>query len=512
MRFLGGLLKFLSILLLLIATVGCTIVIVMEGIVNEIPEAIWVMSCVWVLCLFVCLNILGTGMALSQVSKLKKKVQQLEQRGIPAVHAPVEAPLVESFQAPSAAPVADTAPAASGEVAIPAPKQTKAWLPAVIVGAVAVVAIIAVVLIMGGKNKNVVPEPEGPASFPTIAPATEATEAPMEEPSVEDNAVPVPLGGVIEHPQFTMTLDSVELVDEYSYRTSEYSTTSLFVEEGYKLLMLKGTFENIGTSAISSSAFNLTALVNGSYKAEGFDVRMDFERSNSYEIDPYTSFTYVIHVNIPEKLAAMYESAVFTIGFKEDLSNPTITWNMDGTQTVDVDQCYRIAVGTEEYEAMLEAGLIATAPGMAEPEAEPIALGQTIFAEDYEFTLNNVELTYELLPPNTGSVHTSYPAESGKVYVHVDADVKNTMQRDIRIDELFTASVLYDGKYPYEGFTVVNDGDNRFDWVGNYVAATPLETCHAHHLIECPVEVDTSGKSVVVTIHIGDADYQYILR
>lgn len=141
-----------------------------------------------------------------------------------------------------------------------------------------------------------------------------------------------------------------------------------------------------------------------------------------------------------------------------------------------------------------------------------IEIGQTIATNDYEFTLKKVELSYEILPPNTNSVYTSYPAESGKVYVHVEADVKNTMPRDIRISELFATSVLYDGKYPYTGFTIVNDGDNRFDWVSSYVAATPLETCIAHGLVECPAEVDVSGKSIVVQLTLGNTTYEYTLR
>ena len=153
---------------------------------------------------------------------------------------------------------------------------------------------------------------------------------------------------------------------------------------------------------------------------------------------------------------------------------------------------------------------------MAGMEAAPesnalISMGETVYADGYEFTLKNVEMSYEVLPPNTSSVYSSYPAPSGKVYVHVEADVKNTMQRDIRIDELYTASALYDGAYPYEGFTIVND-DNRFDWVGSYVAATPLETVGTHSLIECPVEVDESGNSVIVTINIDGERYDYILR
>lgn len=153
-----------------------------------------------------------------------------------------------------------------------------------------------------------------------------------------------------------------------------------------------------------------------------------------------------------------------------------------------------------------------TSPAQAPEPAPTIEIGQTVETADYEFTLKKVELSYEILPPNTRGVYTSYPAESGKVYVHVEADVKNTMPRDIRISELFTASVLYDGKYPYSGYTIVNDGDNSFDWVSSYVAATPLETCVAHSLVECPSEVDTSGKPILVQLTLGNTTYEYTLR
>lgn len=343
-----------------------------------------------------------------------------------------------------------------------------------------------------------------PAS--TEATPTEAPTEPVEEePEVE--AIPVEIGSSISCDSFEMTLDKVELLDEYSYETGDYSSSSLYVEEGYKLLMLKGHFTNNGTSAISDSAFVRTALVNDSYFVDGFDVRMSFLRSKYFEIDAYTDIDYVIYINIPEKLAGMFESVTFTIGYNNDLSTPVIRWNEDGTQTQETDNLYSITCGLGGNTSVSEGE-----ENKAEETMPAIEIGQTLVTDDCEFTLKKVELSYEILPPNTSSVYTSYPAESGKVYVHVEADVKNTMQRDIRIDELFTTSVLYDGKYPYEGFTIVNDGDNSFDWVSSYVAATPLETCRAHGLVECPAEVDTSGKSISVRIELGDTTYEYILR
>lgn len=540
MRFLGGLLKFLSILLLIIATVACSVIIAIPGIQYDQPDVIIAFAGVWVCALFVVLNIWGTGMALSKIAGLNKKVEQLEQRlmGMPAAQAPTAkaaasaapvvaapAPAAEPAPAQEEAPTAEPSAPAAVVTETPAKKKPlPKWMPvAMIGGGIAIIVIVAVVLIAGGKkDKNPAVEQEQPAMMeqaPMEQQEAAVVEPPMEEEiapeTSESDAVMVPLGEFIENEHFNMTFDSINLMDEFEFRTSDYSTTSLYVEDGYKLLVLQGHFANHGTAVIGTNSFNLQAVVNGEYYVEGFDVRMDFLRSKSFEIDPYTDMDYVIYVNIPEKLAEMYENVVFTVGFNADMSVPVTNYNMDGTTTVELDNRYSIASDAalmEEMAALAEDMGLSGGNGQGTPAGQVIGLGETIVTPDYEFTLLNVETTYEVLPPNTNGVYSSYAAESGKVYVHIEADIKNTMQRDIRIDELFEPSCLYDEKYPYSGFVAVVDDGNRFDWVGSYVAATPLETCQAHGIIECPAEVDESGKPILVYLQLGDTTYEYPLR
>ena len=419
--------------------------------------------------------------------ELPRQPEPIPQQPIPP--APVEEPIT-------------VAPAPQAE---PTPKKAKRrkLLPLILVAVAVIVVVVLIIAFAGGKNngQSAAIAPATPQQAEDVGEAPQQETTPEEAP--EDDVIPVSLGGCIDNENFTMTFDSMDLYDEYSFRTSEYSSTSLFVEDGYKVLVVQGHFTNNSTGTISDSAFNLKASVNDKYTAEGYDVRISFIRSNTFEIDAYTDVDYVLYVNVPEKIAAEFETATFTIGWKNDMSIPVTVYNVDGTQTVELDQRYALTAGP---------GAAESAEAIPEEEYNWISLGQTIYTNDYEFTLLNVEMTYEVLPPNTSSVYSSYAAESGKVFVHVEADVKNIMQRDIRIDELFTAGAYYDWKYPYEGQTVVNDGDNRFDWVGSYVAATPLETCRAHSIIECPVEVDTSGNSVMVNIQIGDETYYYTLR
>ena len=525
MKFWGGCLKLLSLLVLLIGTIVCTIVIITEGIQLGYTEAIWIMAGVWVAVLLAVIFFWNIGSALVQLSKLKKRVAALEQWILqhPFTQQTYSAPPVsEVIHAESSAKV-DVVPIT--EVPLPVTptfaakehspsaqpsvvKRTfaaKKWLPAAIVGTVVVIVILLIVLIGGKKNTPSAEPIYNNDSFTQTPVITSPAETEDEASYVAPNALPVHFGSSIEHPDFSMSVDSLEILDEFTYATSEHFSTSLYVETGYKLLMLRGHFTNLGTSPISESAFARSVLVNGNYFLEGYDVRMDFMRKNDSEIDPYSDLDYVIYVNIPKNLAEQFETATFTIGFKEDLSNLVTELDANGNRIIPVDKLYSISGG-------LDSSKENTADAVNKNEhVASISIGETIYTNDYEFTLRDVELTYEVLPPNTGSVYSSYVADSGKVFVHVEADVKNIMQRDIRIDELYTASVLYDGAYPYSGFTVVNDG-NRFDWSSSYVAATPLETCGTHSLIECPIEVDHSGKSIVVTLNIGGEFYEYILR
>ena len=116
MRFLGGFLKFLSILLMIIGTAACAVVIVMA---EYQIEACIVMGGVWLLVIFVGLNIWGTGLALGQISKLKKRIAQLEQRPMvnPYYPYPQAAPVVHNE--PSAPAVAEAAHEESAPVAEP---------------------------------------------------------------------------------------------------------------------------------------------------------------------------------------------------------------------------------------------------------------------------------------------------------------------------------------------------------------------------------------------------------
>ena len=348
----------------------------------------------------------------------------------------------------------------------------------------------------------------------TPAPAPTAAEPATEPAPTEPEATPLSIGDTLVAPAFTMTFDSLEVLDEFSYKTSEYSSTSLYVEDGYKLLLLTGHIENTGTTAFSDSSFFRTCVVNDSYTVTDYDVRLSFKRDKYFEVDAYTDVDYYLYINIPEKLAAQYEKATFTLGFNDDMSLLTTYYNIDGTKSTPVDNLYTISGGTAAAAPETPAP---EAPAPQEqaseaPAGNTLSLGDTISTEDFDFTLNNVELTYELKPQNTSSVYTSYTAPDGKVYIHVDGSFYNKSKRDYCIRDLFIPEADYDNGYTYKGFAVTDKDDNSFTWASSYVVCTPLETCHYHGLVECPKVVDGSDAPLIVTLNIGGQVYTYTIR
>lgn len=134
-----------------------------------------------------------------------------------------------------------------------------------------------------------------------------------------------------------------------------------------------------------------------------------------------------------------------------------------------------------------------------------------ISTDNFDFTLNKVELTYEVNPEDTSGVYSSYEAENGKIYVHIDGKYYNKSSRDTCVRDLFVPSAEYDNNYSYKGFVAVDDG-NRFDWASSYIICTPLETCHYHGIIECPEIVGNTENPLKVNFKINGKLYEYVIR
>ena len=155
---------------------------------------------------------------------------------------------------------------------------------------------------------------------------------------------------------------------------------------------------------------------------------------------------------------------------------------------------------------------VSETPKEKEPESIPISIGQKVVTENCEFTLNKVELSYDVKPQNPPSYYTHYPASDGQVYIYINATVKNIQKQSLECDEIYSVEADYDNGYKYIGFNIVNDSDGDFTYA-NINSVEPLQTRGVHCLIDCPEEVETSSKPLSITIKMKDgSEYLYKIR
>lgn len=257
MRFLGGLLKVLAIVLLVAATAVCTLVSVMSG---EL-EAYIVMGVSWVCALFVTLNILGTGMALSRLRKLEKKVQQLEQRlaaPVMPVYAGQQNSAGEQIQEPAPGETVQgfvPGPAESAAPVMPAaaPKKKKngVLVAVAVVAIVAVAAVAAVFLLKGGDRDHGIPEEPG---------LTNSTEAPQEE-------VPCAMtvnGICVDDSYVDEDGSSLKLV--YLFYTITANDSNLQIDSKYTNMIIGGnTYESDNFADVAGACKYTANYYYGSY-------------------------------------------------------------------------------------------------------------------------------------------------------------------------------------------------------------------------------------------------------
>ena len=329
--------------------------------------------------------------------------------------------------------------------------------------------------------------------------------APAEKEETEEQEEiyePIKTGDTISLDFVEMSIGGLKYAEELSEKKDNITYSYSPGTDGNVIFWLGVTLKNTSGNGYRLSGWGSKAQIvfDDKYTYDG-EMR-NVLGGNGKTMDPLVTNNIYVCAEVPESIASEHQSVAVRFGFNEDFES--YDPSSDTLETLDYKYEFRQDAAEAEDEAAAED---------AKEEFPSIAVGQTITTDEYEFTLNKAELTYELLPPNMSSFYTSYPAEAGKVYVHIDASIKNLMKRDIRIDELFTPSAVYSDDYNYNGFVVINDGDTRFDWVSSYVAAAPLATCHAHGLIECPAEVDTSDSPLYAYMKLSDGQtYQYAIR
>ena len=144
---------------------------------------------------------------------------------------------------------------------------------------------------------------------------------------------------------------------------------------------------------------------------------------------------------------------------------------------------------------------------------KPIDLGNSVEGNGFNFKLKSVSLTYKVIPDNPPDFYNYYEAKAGKIYIKIDAEIKNTSKVSLECDEIYTVTADYNDGYTYSGFAVADDHDGDFTYA-NITRIDPLETLGVHYLIECPEEVknNSSAKLSLDIVLDGGNKYKYKIR
>lgn len=142
-----------------------------------------------------------------------------------------------------------------------------------------------------------------------------------------------------------------------------------------------------------------------------------------------------------------------------------------------------------------------------------ISEGDVIKNDNLEITIKNIEFSYDVIPENTSSFYTHYQAENGKVYIHIDTDVKNLAKQNLDCDDIMLVTANYNNGYTYSSFAVPEDESTGFTYA-NITSIDPLETLGVRFLINCPQEVEETENPLYLTLKLSSEKqtYKYVLR
>lgn len=140
-----------------------------------------------------------------------------------------------------------------------------------------------------------------------------------------------------------------------------------------------------------------------------------------------------------------------------------------------------------------------------------ISIGDAIKTDDFKIKIKNIEFSHDVLPDDTSSFYTHYPAEDGKVYIHIDTNIKNKQKQDAMCDSIMTVTADYNDGYTYKSQPIPEDSGTGFTYA-NIKAINPLETLGVRYLIDVPEEVETSDKPLFLIFKTGNKEFKYVIR
>lgn len=325
MIFVGVLLKVLAILALIGVTVLCTAVAVLNNTVD-----IYIgMVVLWLVAGLGCLTVWTIGHAITEVKKLKKRVETLERR--------VQRSSGEDF-APEQSAQEFTGYVGRYDSSPRAKSGVGKW--------VLIVALVLVLLaVVGGIiwmfiGRSSAPAPAIPETAPMdyaipveTAPSIEipVMEPPAEEAAPAATAEALALGEAIVTDFVLLQLDSFVVESDIQHSVTVGNVTRTTGPDplpGQQYVCLEGSIQNISTSPLPVYDFFL-----GRFDLDGYTYKVgatdcDILTTDGQPvsgIDPLMTYTVRIYTAIPDQLADNLASAEFTMGFFDGFENQELS-------------------------------------------------------------------------------------------------------------------------------------------------------------------------------------------
>lgn len=171
-------------------------------------------------------------------------------------------------------------------------------------------------------------------------------------------------------------------------------------------------------------------------------------------------------------------------------------------------------VGNATSGASSEDTLIEKEPEVEEVKVSSINLNETTIIEDFaEITVKSNTFGKRIDPPSPGSFYSYYEnKEADQIYLDTVISTKSLLTAAKRSDEFIKVKIVYDNKYEYTTFSVIEeDGGSNFTYT-NITSIEPLQTGVLHFLASLPTEVEADGKSLKAVITINGEEYEQIIR
>ena len=139
--------------------------------------------------------------------------------------------------------------------------------------------------------------------------------------------------------------------------------------------------------------------------------------------------------------------------------------------------------------------------------------GETVIEDGYaEMTIKKADFTSTVKPTNPGRFYSYYEVkDSSLTYAHLVLSFKNLKPTSAEADKMVGVEIIYDNKYAYTGFSAIEENGGSNLRYTNITRIDPLTSGTIHYMVEVPLEVRDSGKSVVLSIKFNRANYVYVL-